>query len=88
MAKENNTLPTLNKEIAGLLKEKEFVLHCIDIKSSTEYFNNLNALFLAHVTDHANQIENETERNDFLATMRQHFHEIKLLRELYDNLKN
>lgn len=88
MAKENNTPPTLNNEIAGLLKEKEFVLHCIDIKSSTEYFNNLNALFLAHVTDHANQIENETERNEMIEIFRQHFHEIKLLRELYDNLKN
>lgn len=59
----------------------------IEIKSSTEYFNNLNDLLLAHVTDHANQIENETERNELIETFRQHFHEIKLLRELYDNLK-
>lgn len=86
MAKENNT-PELQNEIAGLLKEKEFVLHGIDITESTEFFNDLNDLLLAHVTDHANRVENETERNYVLATMRQHFHEIKLLREMYDNLK-
>lgn len=86
MAKEQNK-PELHKEIAGLLKEKEFVLHCIDIKSSTEYFNDLNGILLAHVTDHANRVENETERNEFIETFRQHFNEIKLLRELYDNLK-
>ena len=86
MAKENNT-PELHNEIAGLLKEKEFVLHGIEITSSTEFFNDLNALLLAHLTDHANRIENEEERQDFLDTFRQHFHDIKLLRELYDNLK-
>lgn len=87
MAKENNTPPTLNNEIAGLLKEKEFVLHGIEITESTEFFSDLNSLILAHLTDHANRIENEEERQDFLDTFHKHFHEIKLLRELYDNLK-
>ena len=89
MAKEQEQeQPTLQKEIAGLLKEKEFVLHCIDITSSTEYFNKVNDMVLDVLMQIADAQKVDEEREQFKEMFRQHFHEIKLLRELYDNLKS
>lgn len=79
--------PTLHQEIEGLLKEKEFVLHCISITSSTGYFNQLNEELLKHFIQHSKDVGTEQERENFIATLRHHFNEIKQLRMLYDNLK-
>ena len=88
MANKKET-PTLKEGIAGLLKEKEFVLHCIDIKSSTEFFNQLNEHILDSLLENAKNTKSLSEQDaqDFSEMMRQHFNEIKHLREMYDNLK-
>lgn len=88
MAKKKNETKTLREEMKGLMKEKEFVLHGIDIASSTEYFNDLNRIILQHVLDYSKSANvSEEKKKEFADNMREHFEEIRKLRLLYDNLK-